>query len=112
MSKTSTYVDKNALIPVQACKQPTTLHGSLPTSAGNERGPPASRSEALSEHAYRDAAPVSAFAATAGSLSALRSRSLENLAGWGGRIRTSVCRNQNPVPYHLATPHQGTAAVI
>src|SRR5580704_18090388 len=24
--------------------------------------------------------------------------------GWGGRIRTSVCRNQNPVPYHLATP--------
>src|SRR5580692_5264156 len=25
--------------------------------------------------------------------------------GWGGRIRTSVCRNQNPVPYHLATPH-------
>jgi hypothetical protein len=24
--------------------------------------------------------------------------------GWGGRIRTSGCRNQNPVPYHLATP--------
>jgi hypothetical protein len=25
--------------------------------------------------------------------------------GWGGRIRTSVSRNQNPLPYHLATPH-------
>src|SRR5271165_318568 len=24
--------------------------------------------------------------------------------GWGGRIRTSVWRNQNPLPYHLATP--------
>jgi hypothetical protein len=29
-------------------------------------------------------------------------------AGWGGRIRTSVWRNQNPLPYHLATPHHGT----
>src|SRR5262245_3277192 len=28
------------------------------------------------------------------------------LAGWGARIRTWECRNQNPVPYHLATPHQ------
>jgi hypothetical protein len=26
------------------------------------------------------------------------------LLGWGGRIRTSVWRNQNPLPYHLATP--------
>ena len=26
------------------------------------------------------------------------------LFGWGGRIRTSVWRNQNPLPYHLATP--------
>ena len=25
-------------------------------------------------------------------------------AGWGGRIRTSEWRNQNPLPYHLATP--------
>src|SRR3989338_346979 len=25
--------------------------------------------------------------------------------GWGGRDRTYECRNQNPVPYHLATPH-------
>src|SRR5215472_15418433 len=27
-------------------------------------------------------------------------------AGWGGRIRTSVSRNQNPLPYHLATPQR------
>src|SRR5215472_15672115 len=31
------------------------------------------------------------------------------LAGWGGRIRTSEWRNQNPLPYHLATPHHGPA---
>jgi hypothetical protein len=24
---------------------------------------------------------------------------------WGERIRTSEWRNQNPQPYHLATPH-------
>ena len=24
--------------------------------------------------------------------------------GWGGRVRTSEWRNQNPLPYHLATP--------
>jgi hypothetical protein len=24
--------------------------------------------------------------------------------GWGGRIRTSECQDQNLVPYHLATP--------
>src|SRR5262249_17436305 len=30
--------------------------------------------------------------------------SLTKPVGWGGRIRTSVCRNQNPVPYRLATP--------
>ena len=30
-------------------------------------------------------------------------------AGWGGRIRTSVWRNQNPLPYHLATPQHGNA---
>ena len=27
-------------------------------------------------------------------------------SGWGGRIRTSECRNQSPVSYHLTTPHQ------
>ena len=27
------------------------------------------------------------------------------LNGWGGRIRTYDTRDQNPMPYHLATPH-------
>jgi hypothetical protein len=27
--------------------------------------------------------------------------------GWGGRIRTSVWRDQNPLPYRLATPQLG-----
>ena len=31
--------------------------------------------------------------------------SLNKLFGWGGRIRTYECGNQNPVPYRLATPH-------
>ena len=31
------------------------------------------------------------------------------LRGWGGRIRTSVWRNQNPLPYHLATPQRSAA---
>src|SRR5690348_338515 len=30
---------------------------------------------------------------------------LQRQCGWGGRIRTCECRDQNPVPYHLATPH-------
>ena len=36
------------------------------------------------------------------------------LAGWGGRDRTSEWRNQNPLPYHLATPQrsQGTIAPL
>ena len=25
---------------------------------------------------------------------------------WGARIRTWGCRDQNPVPYHLATPQR------
>ena len=29
--------------------------------------------------------------------------------GWGGRIRTCECRDQNPVPYHLATPQRLSA---
>src|SRR5690348_14712120 len=28
------------------------------------------------------------------------------LLGWGARIRTWEWRNQNPLPYHLATPHR------
>ena len=34
------------------------------------------------------------------------SRSETGLFGWGGRDRTFECWNQNPVPYHLATPQQ------
>jgi hypothetical protein len=30
--------------------------------------------------------------------------------GWGARIRTWEWRNQNPLPYHLATPHWRRAA--
>jgi hypothetical protein len=33
-----------------------------------------------------------------------RERLQTELVGWGGRIRTSEWRNQNPLPYHLATP--------
>ncbi len=29
--------------------------------------------------------------------------------GWGGRVRTSAWWNQNPLPYHLATPQQHPA---
>src|SRR3954454_12047565 len=30
-------------------------------------------------------------------------------AGWGARIRTWEWGNQNPLPYHLATPHPAAA---
>jgi hypothetical protein len=30
--------------------------------------------------------------------------------GWGARIRTSEWRNQNPLPYHLATPQRVSGA--
>ncbi len=33
------------------------------------------------------------------------------ICGWGGRIRTSECRNQSPVSYHLTTPHQGLVRI-
>jgi hypothetical protein len=31
---------------------------------------------------------------------------MATLAGWGAWIRTREWRNQNPLPYHLATPHR------
>ena len=34
------------------------------------------------------------------------------LAGWGARIRTWEWWNQNPLPYHLATPHRESARTI
>lgn len=38
-------------------------------------------------------------------------RRLDNTGGWGGRDRTSEWRNQNPLPYRLATPHQATVGM-
>ena len=38
--------------------------------------------------------------------------SVSNFNGWGGRIRTSVWRNQNPLPYHLATPHWRARTIL
>ena len=35
-----------------------------------------------------------------------QSLSICRMRGWGGRIRTSVWRNQNPLPYRLATPQR------
>ena len=32
--------------------------------------------------------------------------------GWGARIRTWEWRNQNPLPYHLATPHRAVGLPI
>lgn len=31
--------------------------------------------------------------------------------GWGGRIRTHECRDQNPVPYRLATPQKSSLSL-
>src|SRR5690348_3974721 len=37
---------------------------------------------------------------------------LQRQCGWGGRIRTCECRDQNPVPYHLATPHHEQVGLL
>ena len=37
---------------------------------------------------------------------------LLNYLGWDGGIRTPECRDQNPVPYHLATSHRRTALFL
>ena len=42
------------------------------------------------------------------SVSRLHKRGSVSGDGWGGRDRTSEWRNQNPLPYRLATPHRGT----
>lgn len=31
---------------------------------------------------------------------------------WDGRIRTSEYRDQNPLPYHLATPHLDFCSIL
>src|SRR5690606_153181 len=36
--------------------------------------------------------------------------SVTGVCGWGARIRTWEWRDQNPLPYHLATPQRYTAA--
>ena len=43
-----------------------------------------------------------------GNAATLRARRLPE-TGWGGRIRTSEWRDQNPLPYHLATPQHLSA---
>ena len=43
---------------------------------------------------------------TTSQISASRILSAREMTGWGGRIRTSAWGNQNPLPYHLATPHR------
>jgi hypothetical protein len=40
-----------------------------------------------------------------------RSKALETI-GWGGRIRTSAWRNQNPLPYRLATPQSALPSAL
>jgi hypothetical protein len=65
----------------------------------------AQKAEDLSNWAPRACAPIATSPRTAGFLAALKAKSLETrLVGWGGRNRTSEWRNQNPLPYRLATP--------
>ena len=35
-----------------------------------------------------------------------------DIFGWGGRIRTSAWRNQNPLPYRLATPQRCALNIV
>ena len=44
------------------------------------------------------------FASLDPKLKATGLRLAYSFIGWGGRIRTSECGDQNPVPYRLATP--------
>ena len=34
------------------------------------------------------------------------------MTGWGGRDRTCVSRDQNPMPYHLATPQLARLSLV
>ena len=42
---------------------------------------------------------------------AARFRDVAKSDGWGARIRTWEWRNQNPLPYHLATPQQARGTI-
>ncbi len=35
-----------------------------------------------------------------------------SLAGWGKRIRTSECQDQNLMPYHLAIPQKSNSSAF
>ena len=64
--------------------------------------------DAQTIHAVFSAArPLSMAGGIGWLLTAATGGALAAIDGWGGRDRTSVCRNQNPVPYRLATPQQG-----
>ncbi len=52
----------------------------------------------------QDAAPATKPRKLGHNLRRRRAVSNSENIGWGGRIRTSVWRNQNPLPYRLATP--------
>ena len=42
----------------------------------------------------------------------MQKRPFRVLIGWGERMRTSECLDQNQVPYHLATPQQDNIYII
>src|SRR5207248_8376971 len=67
------------------------------SSAGCSPAEPASASPAAPVYVRRPARPPGVQTGGAPD-------SEHVMFGWGGRIRTSVWRNQNPLPYHLATP--------
>jgi hypothetical protein len=59
----------------------------------------------ISNLGHRDSPLEARSPPTAGFRATLWGKTLETgLAGWGGRNRTSEWRNQNPLPYRLATP--------
>ena len=46
------------------------------------------------------------------SLATGKYRRRERLVGWDGRVRTSEWRNQNPLPYHLATSQRSVSTPL
>ena len=55
----------------------------------------------------RPAGTVLTYGNVVRSFPTLRQRAETLLVGWGAWIRTRGWRNQNPLPYHLATPQRG-----
>jgi hypothetical protein len=56
--------------------------------------------------AATERSPLSATCGTETIANPLQSRSPQRRSGWGGWIRTNVWRDQNPLPYRLATPQR------